>query len=143
MDQAADEEFQYQPTKMHSFRSGHHKSDTRSTGVQLKSAAKISTMIGLITQLLYSKTGVYRGIHYFLNFALKHRFWVLVRTASSKNMKNITKIGIFTSVKNRCILHRHVCLIVHLPLLRQTILNPEYNAFMCVCVFVDSCISQF
>ena len=28
------------------------------------------------------KTGVYRGIHYFLNFALKHRLWVLVRTAS-------------------------------------------------------------
>ena len=37
------------------------------------------------TPLLYSKTGVYRGgggIHYFLIFALKHRLWVLVRTAS-------------------------------------------------------------
>ena len=29
--------------------------------------------------LLYSKTGVYRGIHYLLIFALKHRVWVLVR----------------------------------------------------------------
>ena len=32
--------------------------------------------------LLYSKTGVYMGIHYFLIFSLKHRLWVLVRTAS-------------------------------------------------------------
>ena len=32
--------------------------------------------------LLYSKTGVYRGIHYFLIFALKHIMCVLVRTAS-------------------------------------------------------------
>ena len=34
------------------------------------------------TPLLYSKTRVYRGIHYFLIFALKHRLWILVRTAS-------------------------------------------------------------
>ena len=34
--------------------------------------------------LLYSKTGVYRGIHFFLIFALKHRLGVLVRTASLK-----------------------------------------------------------
>ena len=33
--------------------------------------------------LLYSKTGVYRGIHYFLIFALKHRFRVLVRGGSN------------------------------------------------------------
>ena len=33
------------------------------------------------TPLLYSKTGVYRGLHYFLLFALKHILWVLVRTA--------------------------------------------------------------
>ena len=36
--------------------------------------------IPLYTQLLYSKTGVIRGIHYFLIFALKHILWVLVRT---------------------------------------------------------------
>ena len=36
----------------------------------------------LYTPLLYSKTVVYRGIHYFLIFALKHRLWVLVRTAA-------------------------------------------------------------
>ena len=30
---------------------------------------------------------------------------------------------------------------VRLSLLRKTILNPEYWAFMCVCVFVDGCIS--
>ena len=34
------------------------------------------------TPLLYSKTGVYRGIPTFLIFDPKHRFWVLVRTAS-------------------------------------------------------------
>ena len=34
-------------------------------------------------------------------------------------------------------------LIVRLSLLRKTILIPEYLAFMCVCVFVDGCISQF
>ena len=69
--------------------------------------------------LPHSKTGVYRGIYYFLMFALKHRSWVLVRTASGavseavltctlnlrfgQNMKNITnfhlKITIFTQVK--------------------------------------------
>ena len=36
------------------------------------------------TPLLYSKTGVYRGIHFFLIFALKHRLWVLIRTASMR-----------------------------------------------------------
>ena len=34
------------------------------------------------TPLLYCKTGVYRGIYYFLIFALKHRLWVPVRSAS-------------------------------------------------------------
>ena len=34
------------------------------------------------TPLLYSKNGVYRGIHYFIFFTPKHRLWVLVRTAS-------------------------------------------------------------
>ena len=34
--------------------------------------------IPLNTQLLYSETGVYRGIHYPLIVALKHRLWVLV-----------------------------------------------------------------
>ena len=72
------------------------------------------------TPLLYSKIGVYRGIHIFLIFALKHRLWVLVRTASmlttvnvlSKNKKNITishlKIIFFTAVKNCSILHGRV-----------------------------------
>ena len=34
------------------------------------------------TSLLYSKTGVYRGTHYFLVFALNYRPWVLVRTCT-------------------------------------------------------------
>ena len=77
------------------------------------------------TPLLYSKTGVHRGIEYFLIFALKHRLWVRVRTASlrrckrvptiyvlSKNIKLIKTfhliIAIFTAVKNRYILHGRV-----------------------------------
>ena len=36
----------------------------------------------LKTPLLYSKTGVYSGIHYFSYFAKKHRLWVLIRTVS-------------------------------------------------------------
>ena len=28
------------------------------------------------------KLGFYRGIHYFLIFALKHRLWVLIRTCT-------------------------------------------------------------
>ena len=36
---------------------------------------------------LYSKTGVYRGIHYFSYFCSKHRLWVLVRTASPRSAR--------------------------------------------------------
>ena len=36
------------------------------------------------TPLLYSKTGVYRGLNYFLIFALKHILWVLIRIASPR-----------------------------------------------------------
>ena len=36
------------------------------------------------TPLLFSKTGVYMGIHYFSYFCSKHRLWVLVRTASAR-----------------------------------------------------------
>ena len=59
--------------------------------------------------LLYSKIGVYRGIQYFLIFALKHRLWVPTINVLSKNKINIRifhlKINIFTAVKNCCILH--------------------------------------
>ena len=36
-------------------------------------------MKNIKTPLLYSKTGVYRGIPYFSYFAKKHRLWVLIR----------------------------------------------------------------
>ena len=48
------------------------------------------------TPLLYSKIGVYRGIHNFLIFALKHRLWVLVRTAS--NLKSPDRNHTITSI---------------------------------------------
>ena len=77
------------------------------------------------TPLFYSKIGIYMGIYYFLTFALKHRLWIFVRTASlgrfqlvptiyvlSKNKKNITichlKINIFTAVTYRNILYGRV-----------------------------------
>ena len=49
-----------------------------------------------LTPHFYSEIGVNRGIHYFLLFALKHRSWVLVRTATTMiyvliwNKKSIT-----------------------------------------------------
>ena len=67
------------------------------------------------TPLLYSKTGVYRGIYVFLIFALKHRSWVLVRTTIPtiyvlcKNKENIPESSVFTAVKYSSKLHRHVC----------------------------------
>ena len=42
--------------------------------------------------LVYSKTGVYRGIQYFLSFALKLRSWVLVRTASTSRFSSVPMI---------------------------------------------------
>ena len=36
-----------------------------------------------------------------------------------------------------------VLLLVHLSLLRKTILNPEIKVFMCDCVFVDGFFGQF
>ena len=68
-------------------------------------------------------------MQYFLIFALKHRLWVLVRTASlrrflrvptinvlSKNKQNIRffhlKIIVFTAVKYCCILHGRVCVMI-------------------------------
>ena len=45
--------------------------------------------------------------------------------------------------KNKVALAVELSMIVRLSLLRKTILIPKYLAFMCVCVFVDGCISQF
>ena len=67
----------------------------------------------MYTPLLDSKTGVYKGIHFFLIFSLKHRLWVTTIYVLSKNKKNITifhlKITNFSAVKkNHSILHRRV-----------------------------------
>ena len=68
------------------------------------------------TPLLYRKTGVYRGIHYFLFFALKHILWVLTCTHNicfeqkyENSKKNELKIVIFTAVRNRCIFIAWAC----------------------------------
>ena len=70
------------------------------------------------TPLLYSKTGVCRGIPIFCIFDPKHRLWVLVRitkvalmcthnlclSKSKKNMKSfLVKISIFTTKTFPCI----------------------------------------
>ena len=59
--------------------------------------------------LLYSKTGVYRDIHYFLIFSLKHRLWVLVSTEAVLTCTNdlcfrakIRKYHKFSSKNNYC-----------------------------------------
>ena len=82
--------------------------------------------------IIVKLTRVFRGIYFFLIFALKHRSLVLVRTASvltcttiyvlSKNKKNIAifhlKIIIFTAVKYYSILYGRVfvmiIMIIHL-----------------------------
>ena len=48
---------------------------------------------------IYSKTGVNRGKHYFLIFALKHRLWVLVRTAFTE--------AVLTCTHNLCFEHKY------------------------------------
>ena len=48
------------------------------------------------TPLLYSKIVVYRGIHNFLIFALKHRLWVLVRTASLRRFQRVPTIYVLS-----------------------------------------------
>ena len=59
-----------------------------------------------LTPHVKSKTGVNKGIHYFLIFALKHRLWVLVSTTIyvlSNHMKKVKenqlKILMFTAVE--------------------------------------------
>ena len=96
-----------------------------SQNFQYTSGKHVRVMYTPRTPLLYSKTGVFRGIPIFLIFAPKHRLWVLVRTASarrfkrvptiyvlSKNKKNINiflmKFSIFKMKKNLYILHGQV-----------------------------------
>ena len=61
------------------------------------------------TPLLYSKTGVCRGIPIFLIFAPKPRFWVLVRTAILPTAIHIlVKIFNFYNIGKFSILHGRV-----------------------------------
>ena len=53
------------------------------------------------------------------------------------------KVRIITRRRDKVRIITEEDMIVRLSLLRKTILIPEYLAFMCVCVFVDGCISQF
>ena len=65
--------------------------------------------------LLYRKTGVYRSI-LFLIFGLKHRLWVLFKTASFSEYKKKCQTFSFEKsiiFKSRSILHRHVCVMLN------------------------------
>ena len=70
------------------------------------------------TPLLYSKIGVYRGIHNFIIFVLKHRLCELTIYVLNKNKKHIIifhlKVNIFIAVKYCCIFHGRVCVMVPL-----------------------------
>ena len=56
------------------------------------------------TPLLYSKTGVYKSIHFFLIFASKHRLWVLIRNASLRRFQRVPTINVWSKKKKRNIL---------------------------------------
>ena len=58
--------------------------------------------------LLYSKTGVKWGIHYFLIFALKHRWGVYVLSKNKKIIIFLSKMFHLYCRENRCTLHGHV-----------------------------------
>ena len=66
------------------------KSPTFTAGLSvlilLKMIESIDMTLCVISFLVYSKIEVYRGIPYFLIFALKHRLWVLIRTASMRRL---------------------------------------------------------
>ena len=48
------------------------------------------------TPLLYSKTGVCRGMHIFLIFVPKHRLWVLIRTVSARGFERVLTINVLS-----------------------------------------------
>ena len=52
------------------------------------------------TPFLYSKTGVYRGIHYFSYFPPKPRLWVLVRAASTRRLWRVPTIYVLSRNMN-------------------------------------------
>ena len=57
----------------------------KTTGSEINASGKhVRVIYTPYAPLLYSKTGVCRGIPIFLIFAPKHRLWVLVRTASAR-----------------------------------------------------------
>ena len=60
------------------------QTDTKWLGKKVTSRKHAYIILTPLNPLLYSKTEVYRGIHYFSYFCSKHRLWVLVRTASSR-----------------------------------------------------------
>ena len=51
--------------------------------------------------LLYIKTGVYMGTHYFLIFAIKHRLFGLLRTASVRRFLRVPTINVLSKNKKK------------------------------------------
>ena len=94
------------------------------------------------TPLLYSKTGVCRGIPIFLIFVQKHRIWVLVRTASSPQSvcAKIRKISTF-STKNFHFYNQKIS--VYCMALKSNSHAPKIHAckYTPVCIYTPECKS--
>ena len=69
--------------------------------VSITSGKHVRVMYTPQTPLLYSKTGVCRGIPIFLIFAPKHRLWVLVRTASPRRFLRVPTIYVLSKKKEK------------------------------------------
>ena len=67
-----------------------------------------------LTPLLYSKTGVCRGIHIFLIFVPKLRLWILVKTASAVKINQLFPMTFsnFNVEKSPCMLHGQVVIML-------------------------------
>ena len=63
----------------------------------ISSCKHVRVIKTLYTPLLYSKIGVYRGLHFFLIFALKYISWVrVIRTASLRRFSRVPTIYILS-----------------------------------------------
>ena len=89
----------------------------------------------LYKPLLYYKIWIYRGIHYFLIFDLKHRFWVLVRTASMRRLQRVPTIYVLS--KNIRILHLRIDIVFFnnsCIVYMQLLLTNKYATAIILCI---------
>ena len=98
--------------------------------------------ISVYTPLIYSKIGVYNGIHNFLMFALKQKLWVLFRTASLMLRAKIIKYHKFPSDVKIIVftVMKYFSIITFEPRCEKTgFCNREADQRLCFC-YIDSTI---